>query len=46
MTESEIRTAVIKALIAKGELTDERLAEVLGEGYEWDGEMVLDVLEE
>jgi hypothetical protein len=25
-------------MIAKGELTDERLAEILGDQYEWDSE--------
>jgi hypothetical protein len=41
MSETDISTAVIKSLEAKGELNDERMAEVLGSGFGWDGEKVV-----
>jgi transcription initiation factor IIE alpha subunit len=35
--------ATIKALIAKGELTDKRLANILGDTHVWDNNKVTEV---
>jgi len=42
MDDIAIREMTIKALIAHGQLTDEALHEILGEGLKWDGERVVE----
>jgi len=41
MDDIAIREMTIKALIAHGMLTEERLHEILVEGLSWDGERVV-----
>ena len=41
MDDIAIREMTIKALIAHGQLTEERLHEILGDALAWDGEKVV-----